>query len=38
MFAIIMEMTIITLIIVGAALFIALLLWAIVRGNKLKKK
>ena len=38
MFAVIMEMTIITLIIVGAALFIALVMWRIVRGKNLKKK
>jgi len=38
MFAVIMEMTIITLIIVGAALFIALVMCRIVRGNNLKKK
>lgn len=36
MFAVIMEMTIITLIIVGAALFFALLLWRMVKGNNLK--
>jgi hypothetical protein len=38
MMAVIMEMSIITLIIVGAALFIALILWCAVRGTNLKKK
>lgn len=37
MFAILMEMTIISVIIIGAALFIALVIYRIVRGSNLKK-
>jgi hypothetical protein len=37
-FAVLMEMTIISVVIIGAALFIALVLYRIVRGSDLKKK